>query len=55
MPDENVERILEAAEPEKRAFLKQIIVGTAFAAPLVASFSMEGLQLNEAFAASGYA
>lgn len=50
--DESVEPLLEAVDPEKRALLKRIIVGTAFAAPLVASFSMEGLSPHEAFAQS---
>jgi hypothetical protein len=50
MADDKLDRILEQVDPEKRDFLKKVIVGTAFVVPIVASFSMEGLSPNEAFA-----
>ncbi len=40
--------MLDRLDPAKRAFLKTLIVGTAFAVPTVASFSMDGLSLYEA-------
>src|SRR5262249_13683687 len=41
MADEKLNPILDAVDPEKRDFLKAVIVGTAFVTPIVASFSME--------------
>ncbi|MFC1488442.1 hypothetical protein ACFL6B_01200 [Thermodesulfobacteriota bacterium] len=35
------EKVLEKVDPGKRAFLKKIAVGTAFAIPVMKSFSME--------------
>ena len=52
MSDEKLDPILEQVDPEKRDFLKKVLAGTAFVAPIVASFSMEGLSPNEAFALS---
>lgn len=48
MADDELHKVLERVDPEKRAFLKTIIVGTAFLAPTVVSFSMDGLSLYEA-------
>ena len=31
-------------DPDRRSFLKRVVIGTAFAAPVVASFSMSGVQ-----------
>ena len=50
MADEKLDPILEQVDAEKRDFLRKVIVGTAFVVPIVASFSMEGLSPNEAFA-----
>jgi hypothetical protein len=55
MADDNLDPILEQVDPEKRDFLKKVLAGTAFVAPIVASFSMEGLSPNEAFAQSANA
>ena len=52
MSDDKLDPILEQVDPEKRDFLKKVLAGTAFVAPIVASFSMEGLSPNEAFAQS---
>lgn len=38
------EAALEGVEPDRRAFLKKLAVGTAFATPVVASFSMTGIK-----------
>jgi hypothetical protein len=48
MADEELDSVLERIDPAKRAFLKKLIVGTAFVVPTVASFSMDGLSLYEA-------
>jgi hypothetical protein len=48
MADDELDSVLDRIDPEKRAFLKALIAGTAFAVPTVASFSMDGLSLYEA-------
>ena len=48
-------RVLEGVDDSKRDSLKKMVKGTAFAAPVVASFSLDGL-LNAAQAqVNGYA
>jgi hypothetical protein len=37
----------------KRATLTRLVTGTAFVAPLVASFAMDGLSISKAYAANG--
>ncbi len=34
----------EVLGPDRRTFLKRLIIGTAFAAPVVSSFTMSGVQ-----------
>jgi len=48
MADKEIEQVLDRIDPKKRAFLKTLIVGTAFVVPTVTSFSMDGLSLYEA-------
>jgi len=48
MADDELQKVLERVDPEKRDFLKAMIVGAAFLAPTVVSFSMDGLSLYEA-------
>ncbi len=44
MPDEDFEReVLSGVPVDRRAFVRRMVVGTAFAVPAVASFSMVGL------------
>jgi hypothetical protein len=38
------EAALDEAGPDRRAFLKRVAIGSAFAVPVVASFSMSGVQ-----------
>lgn len=52
MAEDKLDPILEHVDSEKRDFLKTVLTGTAFVAPIVASFSMEGLAPTEAFALS---
>jgi len=37
---EDVER---AFEPDRRTFIKRLVIGTAFAAPVISSFTMAGV------------
>ena len=39
-------RVLEKVSSDRRGFVKKVIVGTAFAAPVVSSFSMDGLSIK---------
>ena len=50
VPD-NPEGILERFDPDRRQFLKKLLI-TAYVAPFVASFGMKGLGLGEAVAQS---
>jgi hypothetical protein len=43
---------LEGLDPAKRATLSRLATGAAFAAPVVASFTMQGLAIRPAHAAS---
>ena len=43
MADDRLDPVLEPVDPRKRAFLKKLIVGTAFAVPMVASYSVRDL------------
>ncbi len=55
MPDSELDQLLENCEPSRREFLKSLILGTAYAAPLVTSFGMMGLGGSPASAASNMA
>ena len=46
------EEILSSVDPSRREFLKKVIAGTTFAVPLMASFSMEGLSVESAWASN---
>ena len=39
---------LKKVEPARRSFLKKLAAGTAFAAPMLLSFSMQGAKAHEA-------
>ncbi|PYM14320.1 MAG: hypothetical protein DMD81_18355 [Candidatus Rokuibacteriota bacterium] len=47
------EEILGSADPNRRDFLKKVLAGTTFAAPVLATFSMEGLSPEAAWAQAG--
>lgn len=51
-PDE-LESQLEACAPDRRDFLKSLILGTAYTAPIVTSFGMGGLGVAPADASVG--
>lgn len=46
------EKVLQSVDKSRRSFLSKLILGSAFAAPSIASFSMSGLAVGEAFANS---
>lgn len=39
-------KILGKIDREKRDFIKNVIIGTAFAVPVINSFSMDGLKID---------
>lgn len=39
----DLDRLLSQFAPDRRAFLKTLVLGTAYAAPVLASFSLDGL------------
>jgi len=47
---DNVEAVLQRVDPAKRAFLKALVTGSAFVAPIVTSFSMKGVSVYQAHA-----
>ena len=55
MSEEKVEALLDKVDADKRAMLKRLILGTAFAAPVIASFPIDGLTIDSALAMSGNA
>lgn len=51
MDEDGLERrVLWRVPLNRRQFVKRLAVGSAFAAPVIASFSMEGLTINQASA-----
>jgi hypothetical protein len=48
MAKDDLDKVLDEVDPGKRAFLKQLIVSTAFTVPTVSSFSVRDLSLAEA-------
>jgi hypothetical protein len=53
MSEDKSDEVLSRLDPERRDFLKKIIVASAFTVPAVASFSMDGLSVYEAHAQNG--
>src|ERR1051326_4428085 len=50
---DKVDEVMQRVDPAKRGFLKALVVGGAFVAPIVASFPMEGLSVYQAHAQGG--
>src|SRR5438105_6442662 len=44
------ERVLEQINPARREFLKKLLAGAAFATPVIATFSVEALMPEPAYA-----
>ena len=47
---DKVDEVLRDVDPRKRAFLKRLIVGAAFAVPMVASYSVKDLAFAQSVA-----
>lgn len=50
---EHIDAALQNVDPNKRAFLKALLVGTAFGVPTVVSFSMKGISSYTVHAQAG--
>lgn len=46
----NIETELEAVDPSRRAFLRKVVLTTAFVAPVVSSFAIDGMLVSKALA-----
>ena len=53
MDDKLDPKLLESVDESKRSSLKKLILGSAFAVPIIASFSLSGLGTAEAGAHTG--
>ena len=51
--EQNIERVLDKIDPDKRQFIGKLIGTTAFVAPLVASFTVDSLSAADALPANG--
>jgi len=49
----HVDEALEGLDQDKRDTLRRLVRGTTFAAPVVASFAMQGISINPAHAQPG--
>ena len=49
---DRVEAALDRVDEAKRSSLRKIVLGTAFAAPVVASFAVSGMMVTPAMAES---
>jgi len=49
----HIDEALEGLDQDKRDTLRRLVRGTAFAAPIVASFAMQGISINPAHAQPG--
>jgi hypothetical protein len=47
MNDEKLERALQSVDPERRAVIKKLVLGAAFAVPIIASFSVTELHAQQ--------
>lgn len=50
--DRNIEQAVTGLDEGKRQTLTRLVTGTAFAAPVVASFAMDALTISKAVAAA---
>ncbi len=48
MSEEKDDSVLDKVDPAKRSFVRKVVMGTAFVAPVVASFSIDGLTISDA-------
>jgi len=52
MAPKDLDRLLDDCHPDRRSFLKSLLLGTAYAVPVITSFSMDGFGLDAAGAQS---
>lgn len=43
MDTDKIEQVLRTVDPAKRTFLKKLVIGAAFAIPIIASYSVKDL------------
>lgn len=43
MDNDKIEQVLRTVDPAKRTFLKKLLIGAAFAVPIIASYSVKDL------------
>jgi len=48
--DRNVDDVLEAVDPSRRKFIRNLVAGSAYAAPLLTSFTLSALSAEPAMA-----
>jgi hypothetical protein len=53
MSEHDIDSVLEGVGESRRAALRSMLVKTAFAAPVIATFAMGGLSVREAHAYGG--
>lgn len=54
MPEDKLENdVLNRVAMDRRDFVKKVVIGTAFAVPVVASFGMDSLTMTTAYAQGG--
>jgi hypothetical protein len=47
----DLDRALEGVDENRRSFLRKVVLTTAFTAPIVASFAVDGMMISSAMAA----
>jgi hypothetical protein len=48
--NKNIDQELDGLDPSRRAFLRKVVLTTAFAVPIVSSFSIDGMLVSRALA-----
>jgi hypothetical protein len=46
----HLDRALESVDESRRSFMRKVVVTTAFTAPVVASFAIDGMMVSQASA-----
>jgi len=46
----NLDQALESVDANRRSFLRKVVLTTAFTAPIVASFAVDGMMISSAMA-----
>ncbi len=50
-PKKDLDAALEGVNEDRRQFLRKVVLTTAFTAPVVASFAVDGMMVSSALAA----